>query len=88
LPPKKKRADKNTRAASQKEKNHTKEKKDKKPKSFDDPEKPMKRKRRGEDTTGFEVFDVDGTNNYRCEICGKILFRRLQSHRAIHTTER
>lgn len=86
MPQKTKKADKISRTSSlriKEEKSQIKEK-TKKPKKSDG--KP--RKRKGEDTTGFEVIDVDGVKNYRCEICNKILFRRIQSHRAIHTTER
>jgi hypothetical protein len=37
---------------------------------------------------GYTVIDIDGDRYYKCDVCSKVLQRRLKNHMAIHTSER
>jgi hypothetical protein len=46
-------------------------------------------KREEEDTArGYTVIEIDGEKWYKCDICQKVLQRRIKNHREIHTSER
>jgi DNA-directed RNA polymerase subunit RPC12/RpoP len=47
------------------------------------------RRRSGENyTKGFTLMIVEGKKFYKCEICSKVLHRRLSMHRGTHSNER
>lgn len=39
-------------------------------------------------TKGYTVMEIDGEKWYKCDVCHKVLQRRIKNHREIHTSER
>jgi DNA-directed RNA polymerase subunit RPC12/RpoP len=37
---------------------------------------------------GYTVVEIDGEKHYKCDICHKVLQRRIKNHRETHTNER
>jgi DNA-directed RNA polymerase subunit RPC12/RpoP len=37
---------------------------------------------------GYTVIEIDGEKWYKCDVCQKVLQRRIKNHREIHTSER